>query len=170
MSRTTLIRYGGTSKGLMAAIVKTFTKKLIADGRAIIRRACETRDTQRETGAQENAYCTGVYYNGELQVMAFADVAPQTEANKGRYWGRKMAKEFLKSGFQPKLAGFCLVVANVMWYSVLQEEGVATKRGYKRWNIISQEYQGLWKALADLKKENPKLKIRGRVTTFGSYE
>lgn len=170
MSRTTLIRHiGGTSKDRMDVIVRTISNKLIAYGRAIINKAIKTKETDRETGAQENAYCAGVYYNGELRVMAFANAAPQEVPKNGHYWGHKMAKKFLTTDFHPELAGFCLVVANVMWYSWIQEEGLLTKKGIRQWRILSQEYVGLTDALRKLKDEYPKLKIRGKVTTTLTY-
>lgn len=153
---------------LMEALLKEIAQDLLAEGRKIITGACRTKDTDRDTGAQENAYCTGVYYNEEMIGFDYVDVAPQERpktSGKQEYWGREMAKKYLDGAAREASKGcIALVVANVMWYSWVQEEGF-TSSG-RQYRILSHWFGGLNTALAKIRAKYGK-GIKGSINRYG---
>lgn len=113
---------------------------LASEGERIAIDAKGTRDTNIDTGNQEDAYGWGVYFQGKLVKYGYPVPKGATEKhvdiNGQKGWGRDWIFQFLSKDFKPETDGFCLVVANAAWYSVDHEDG-ATPTGTK-YRIISQ--------------------------------
>lgn len=120
--------------------IKQVIDYLAKEGSRIADDAKGTRDTNIDTGNQEDAYGWGVYYQGKLVRYGYPVPKGATEKHvdihgkKG--WGRDWIYKFLSQDFKPETNGFCLVVANAAWYSIDHEYG-ATPTGAV-YRIISQ--------------------------------
>lgn len=125
---------------LQTLYINQIINYLASEGDRIAKDAKGTRDTNIETGNQEDAYGWGVYYQGRLVKYGYPVPKGASEKHVDIHgnlgWGRDWIFKFLSQEFKPESNGFCLVVANAAWYSIDHEYG-STPTG-TIYRIISQ--------------------------------
>lgn len=125
---------------LVDLYIKQVINYLAKEGSRIADEAKGTRDTEIDTGNQEDAYGWGVYYKGKLVKYGYpvpkGAKEKHVDVNGKLGWGRDWIFKFLSKEFKPATDGFSLVVANAAWYSLDHEYGETPTGAIYR--IISQ--------------------------------
>lgn len=126
---------------LLQQQIKKIVEYLAKKGEEIIRDAAATRDTKRRKGNQLDAYGWCVYYGGKKMKQGFLTPGKTAETphngwsakGYGRTFGRDDVVSFFDE-YKPQSDGFILVCVNAVFYTTIQETGVAQKK----YRIISQ--------------------------------
>lgn len=124
----------------MGAVERIYVDRMVdylsVEGRRIIERAMESKDTALDTGNQMDAYGYAIWYKGTLVKKETGDPEYGKYAEKphkgrerdgvpsgyGSDWADMFVKEFSTSHPLPK-DRFCMVVFNAAFYSKILEKG-----------------------------------------------
>lgn len=126
---------------LVKRYIDMMVKALEDEGKEIIQRAIETKETQVRTGNQTDAYGYVIYYNGERKAYGYSDPEISTGVHKG--WrnvgdntGRGWLMEFIQNYHVPANGKFVLVIVNAAFYTNILERGGGNLT--KKYRVISQ--------------------------------
>lgn len=138
-------------------------KRLVKAGRKIISDAYSSKETNNVRYNQHDAYGYAVYYDGKEipGTRGYLGAAMSKKAVKlnGKEWrGREAVSRFLDEYPAPEGNYVTLVAVNAMFYSEMQEKGVAPM--HHAFRILSQTFNQLDELKAELEdKYNVKLII-----------